>query len=141
MNAVDSAVSMWRRRVGPCSVFDADDARQEAAIACWQSGKDMAVVGYRGILDAMRKLVPGFRQQDQILCSEVEDIRTHYDSPEAIVSARQIVDQIEGLPDQQRVIVAAALDGEPVHVTASAMGVTDSRVSQIRVATMRTLTA
>jgi DNA-directed RNA polymerase specialized sigma subunit len=122
-------------------VFDADDARQEAAIACWQSGKDMAVVGYRGILDAMRKLVPGFRQQDQILCSEVEDIRTHYDSPEAIVSARQIVDQIEGLPDQQRVIVAAALDGEPVHVTASAMGVTDSRVSQIRVATMRTLTA
>ena len=95
MNAVDSAVSQWKRRVGPCSVFDADDARQEAAIACWQSGKDMAIVGYRGILTAMRRLVPGFRQRDQIMCAEVEDTRTHDDSPEAIMSAWQTIDAIE----------------------------------------------
>lgn len=95
MNAVDSAVRHWRRRVGPCVVFDADDARQEAALACWQSGKDMAVVGYRGILDAMRRLMPGFRQHAQPVHEEIEDTRTHDDSPEAIVSAWQTLAAIE----------------------------------------------
>lgn len=141
MNAVDSAVRHWRRRIGPCVVFDADDARQEAALACWRSGKDMATVGYRGIIDAMRRLMPGFRQHTQPVHVEIEDTRTHEDTPEAIVSAQQIVRQIEALPDQQRVIVAAALDCEPVHVTASAMGVTGARVSQIRADAMRTLQA
>ena len=95
MNGLSSSVNRFRYRIGATAVFDADDARQEASIAMWLAGDDRAVVGYRAILDALRKLVPGFRQHDQIICSEVEDMRTHEDSPEAILSAWQTVDAIE----------------------------------------------
>ena len=132
MNSVDAAVSRWSHRVGAFPAFDADDARQEAAIAVWLSGVDMTMVAYHGIIDAMRRLVPGFRANRlPVMCDEMPE-RISMDTPEAILEAAQMVARIGALPENQRAVVEAVAAGEPGCVTARRLGITAGRVSQLQ---------
>jgi DNA-directed RNA polymerase specialized sigma24 family protein len=131
MNSVDAAVARWSRRVGSYPVFGVDDARQEAAIAVWITGRDLTMVAYAGIIDAMRRLVPGFRQHAQPLMAD-EPERIDSTTPEDVAAALEIIGRLSSLPGQQRDVVAALVDGEPGDSIARRLGMTPGRVSQIK---------
>jgi hypothetical protein len=129
---VRSAVRHWERRVGPCTVFDRDDARQEARIAIWKAGeRGTSTAGYRQILDALRALVPGFRDQAQPQFVGLEDYDEADDmTPERIAGARQMLRRMQELPDRIRITAERCFAGETCTEIAADMGVTTSEIYQ-----------
>lgn len=104
---VEVAVSIWRRRVGQSSVFDDDDARQEAGIAIWRAGETgTSTLGYRRIIDAIRKLTPGWRQRKAMFVAQSDDDLESgkYEgvdpvTPERTLEARQLLALIDGMDE------------------------------------------
>jgi len=104
---VEVAVSLWRRRVGQSSVFDADDARQEAHIAIWRAGETgTSTLGYSRILDAIRKLTPGWRQRRALFIAQSEDDLENGKhegvdpvTPERLLEAKQTLARLGRLPE------------------------------------------
>jgi DNA-directed RNA polymerase specialized sigma24 family protein len=104
---VESAVSFWRRRVGQSAVFDIDDARQEAAIAIWRAGEaGTSTTGYRRIIDAIRKLTPGWRRRKALFVQQSDDdLETgKYEgvdpiTPERTLEARQLLTLLENMDE------------------------------------------
>lgn len=101
MNGLASSVNRFRFRIGATVAFDADDARQEASIAMWLAGDDRAVVGYRAILDALRRLQGGFRQRLMVATVPYDadaHVQVSLDTPEAILEAVQAVEPLTKRP-------------------------------------------
>lgn len=104
---VEVAVSIWRRRVGQSSVFDADDARQEAGIAIWRAGETgTSTLGYSRIIDAIRKLTPGWRQRNAMFVAQSDDDLESgkYEgvdpvTPERTLEARQLLALIDDMDE------------------------------------------
>ena len=121
MNGLASSVNRFRYRIGATVAFDADDARQEASIAMWLAGDDRAVVGYRAILDALRKLQGGFRQR-LMVATVPYDADTHVqvslDTPDAILEAVQAVEPLTKRPTVAKAAppAPAALPEEDAYV-------------------------
>ena len=64
MQAADRAVKLWARKGHQCPVFDRDDARQEALLSAWLAGPRASTTAvYRDVVDAMRRLMPGYRHR------------------------------------------------------------------------------
>lgn len=113
-DAVRAAVGRWARRIGPCSVFDHDDARQEARLALLIAGeRGHKTLAYNRIIDAMRALIPGFYQRSPLFKgghldpdeSLVDDGLT----PEQHLHAKQMLAVLDGLPEPARSDVYATL--------------------------------
>ena len=132
MNGLASSVNRFRFRIGATVAFDADDARQEASLAMWLAGDDRAVVGYRAILDALRRLGPGFRTKDQPeMCDELPE-QISADTPDGLLEAAQLAARIAALNDRHRAVIEAFAAGETGAEIAQRLGVSEPRVYQIK---------
>lgn len=130
MTPADAAVALWARRVGPCAVFDRDDARQEAAIAAWHRPEDCAASIYRDILDRLRTLIPGFRQGAQLFVDTSDDDRRAYSvTPEAEASAIEMIERIGPIGSQDRTICEILLNGAGHRDIGAMFGRSDSWVA------------
>lgn len=133
---VRSAVNWWAKRVGPRTVFDYDDARQEARIALWVAeSRGQPVRGYRlykRILDGMRKAIPGFRTREALVFVDDEEGPEpwHEYTPERLLAARQHLAYVELLPEPEREIAKLVMAGSTVTELAQLYGVSASRISQ-----------
>lgn len=99
--AVDWAVWRFETRVGVYGSFGADDARQEAMIAVWRTGKASPTVAYSAILDALRKLIPGFRAGrvvEAVMHDDTPIILKTLDSPDEVLAAKQLAQSLEDAP-------------------------------------------
>lgn len=126
---VSATVNFWARRVGPRVVFDHDDARQEARIAVWQSEGRGAHV-YRRILDAMRKLIPGFKVGNQPIFEDEHPEAIDCMTPDLILQAKRRIERIETLPEPEKSIVLKIMAGQTSKQIAQEYGISASRVSQ-----------
>jgi len=133
MAPLDSAVKRFQRRIGPSAVFDLDDARQVGMIAAWENSDGRQSVLYNSIVDAVRAVIPGFRQRQQFLAVGLDAApeEAHNETPEAICEARQRLAIMRSVAMCRGVdIVSATLDGENQRSIAKRAGVQPEIVSQ-----------
>lgn len=132
-----SALRLWARRMMPTVVFDRDDARQEIALALWLAGESgSGISAYRRVVDAMRRLIPGFQQRNQLFVANSDDIGAEpFDpadtvTPDDVLYAHQIIALLGTLTPAQQAIVSAIVAGKTAKEVAADMGVSGARVSQ-----------
>jgi DNA-directed RNA polymerase specialized sigma24 family protein len=133
MTPLDSAVKRFQRRIGPSAVFDLDDARQVGMIAAWENSDGRQSVLYNSIVDAVRAVIPGFRQRQQLQSVGLDAApeAVHHDTPEALHEARQRLAIMRRVSMCGSVdAVAAVLDGESQESIAARAGVSRAVVGR-----------
>jgi hypothetical protein len=114
--AIEWAVWRFKRRHAPCVAFDADDARQEALIACWKTGRDDPTVAYSAIVDALRRAIPGYRSGKALHLVDIEEgmeVLT-LDTPEEVAIASDTARAIEAGERRPKARVKPAVARDPL---------------------------
>lgn len=120
------------------SAMDADDARQEAALAMLEAGKALPVVGFRRAINAVRRLTH-LGNLVLVPLAEIDATDTAM-QPWQMAHASQSLRRIDAMPTRDRDVIVSALFGEPSKDIAARQGITRGRVSQIVSRTVQDLT-
>lgn len=127
-----SAARYWASRPGNhhvFHVFDERDARQEAALGLIANPRATWAVLYRRVLDAVRRVVPGYRQRAvplHISIDEAEDLHRYLPEPVSPADAallQQRAAMLDALPGQKRAMALHYVLGEDDRTAARQHGV------------------
>lgn len=137
----DRAVSYWVLKMnrGRIAGFDVEDARQEAALGIWLSKTKSAGVGYRRIIDAVRRLTPGYRYSGALQPSElvdydgnVRDVPDALPGPDRRLEVKQALLASPGLlNDRQMHVLIGVLRGASLAELSVELSLSPSRTSQL----------
>jgi len=137
MQAVDPraerAARLWMGKPGNThwrisTVFDRDDARQEAILALLTNPDASYLQCYSRVIDGVRKVVPGYRERNVVQTVSLDDCPelTVDCQAERMTLLRERAAIIDALPESQRQIIMHDMNGDSNAEVSAAHGVKEA---------------